>query len=107
MHSRTKGKHDFQYSSFSVGVNTKIISGYFTTDDHSVGEMSMFPDIMAQTVNMCPQIEVMLGDALYSNRKICSITEGYGIRPYFLPKTNATFRAKGGRIMEDYALWFR
>ena len=31
----------------------------------------------------------------YSNRKICSITEGYGITPYFLPKTNATFRAKG------------
>ena len=91
----TEGKHDFQYSSFSVGVNTKIISGYFTTDDHSVGELSMFPDIMAQTVEMCPQIEVMLGDALYSNRKICSITEGYGIRPYFLPKTNATFRAKG------------
>ena len=90
----TKGKHDFQYSSFLVGVNTKIISGYFTTDDHSIGELSMFPDIMAQTVNMCPQIEVMLGDALYSNRKICSITKGFGIEPYFLPKTNATFRAK-------------
>ena len=91
----TEGKHDFQYSSFSVGVHTKIISGYFTTDDHSIGELSMFPDIMTQTVNMCPQIEIMLGDALYSNRKICSITEDYGIKPYFLPKTNATFRAKG------------
>jgi transposase len=91
----TEGKHDFQYSSFSVGVNTKIISGLYTTDDHSVGELSMFPDIIERTVKMCPQIEVMLGDALYSNRKICSITEGYGIRPYFLPKTNATFRAKG------------
>ena len=91
----TEGKHDFQYSSFSEGVHTKIISGLYTTDDHSVGELSMFPDIMAQTVKMCPQIEIMLGDALYSNRKICSITEEYGITPYFLPKTNATFRAKG------------
>ena len=91
----TEGKHDFQYSSFSVGVHTKIISGLFTTDDHSVGELSMFPEIMEQTVKMCPQIEIMLGDALYSNRKICSITEDYGIKPYFLPKTNATFRAKG------------
>ncbi|MGC8514625.1 MAG: hypothetical protein ACP5OC_00630 [Thermoplasmata archaeon] len=91
----TEGKHDFQYSSFSAGVHTKIISGYFTTDDHSIGELSMFPDIMAQTVDMCPQIETMLGDALYSNRKICSIAESYGITPYFLPKTNATFRAKG------------
>ncbi len=91
----TKGKHDFQYSSFSVGVHTKMISGFSTTDDHSIGELSMFPDIMAQTVELCPQIEVMLGDALYSNRKICSITNAYGIKPYFLPKTNATFRSKG------------
>ena len=91
----TKGKHDFQYSSFSTGVHTKIISGLYTTDDHSIGELSMFPDIMAHTVSMCPKMEMMLGDALYSNRKICSIVEGYGITPYFLPKTNATFRAKG------------
>ena len=33
----TEGKHDFQYSSFSVGVHTKIISVLYTTDDHSVG----------------------------------------------------------------------
>ena len=91
----TKGKHDFQYSSFSVGVHTKIISGFFTTDDHSIGELSLFPGIMAQTVEMCPQIEIMLGDALYSNRKMCSIVDAYGIKPYFLPKVNATFRAKG------------
>ena len=91
----TKGKHDFQYSSFSAGVHTKMIAGLYTTDDHSIGELSMFPDIMTQTVEMCPQIEVMLGDALYSNRKICSIVDKYGIKPYFLPKTNATFRAKG------------
>lgn len=54
----------------------------------------MFLDIMTQTADMCPQMEVMLGDALYSNRKICSITEKYGITPYFPPKTNATFRSK-------------
>ena len=91
----TKGKHDFQYSSFSVGVHTKMIAGLYTTDDHSIGELSMFPGIMAQTVDLCPQIEVMLGDALYSNRNICSIVDKYGIKPYFLLKTNATFRAKG------------
>ena len=91
----TKGKHDFQYSSFPVGVRTKIIAGLYTTDYHSIGELSMFPGIMAQTVNLCPQIDVMLGDALYSNRKICSIVDEYGITPYFLPKTNATFHSKG------------
>jgi len=91
----TRGKHDFQYSSFSAGVNTKVISGFYSTDDHSIGELSMFPDIMDQTVNMCPQVEIMLGDALYSNRRMCSITEKYGIKPYFLPRTNATLRARG------------
>ena len=55
----------------------------------------MFPDIMAQTVNLCLQMDVMLGDALYSSRKICSIAKKYGILPYLLPKTNAAFRAKG------------
>ncbi len=91
----TRGKHDFQYSSFSAGVHTKIISGFSSTDDHSTGELSLFPDTMAQAVSLCPQMEVMLGDALYSNRKICSIVDGYGITPYFLPKTNTTFMAKG------------
>lgn len=90
----TRGKNDFEYSSISAGVRTKIISGYFTTDDHSIGELSMFWDTMTRTVDMCPQMEVMLGDVLYSNRKMCYITEKYGITPYFLPKTNATFRAK-------------
>ena len=55
----------------------------------------MFPDTMVQTANMCPQIDAVVGGALYSNRRICSITEEYGVTPYFLPKTNATFRAKG------------
>ena len=49
----------------------------------------------------------MIGDALYANRKICSISEGYGIKPYFLLKTNATFRAKGvqswKRMLCDFA----
>ena len=91
----TKGKHDFQYSSFATGVHTKIIAGFSTTYDHSIGELSMFPGIMSQTYGLCPGIEEMLGDALYSNRKMCSITQSYGIDQYFLPKTNATFRAKG------------
>ena len=91
----TKGKHDFQYSSFAAGVHTKIIAGFVTTDDHSIGELTMFPGIMSQTMDLAPKIEEMLGDALYSARNILSITEKYGIDPYFLPKTNATFKAKG------------
>ena len=43
----------------------------------------------------------MRGDALYSNRKTCSIVDAYGIEQYFLRKTNATFHARG------VALWKR
>ena len=70
--------------------HTNTISGFFTTDDHSTGKLSMFPDIMAQTSVCCPKMEMMLGDTLYSNRKICSIVGGYGITTYFLLKTDAS-----------------
>jgi transposase len=90
-----------------------MIAGLYTTDDHSIGELSMFPGIMAQTVDLCPQIEVMLGDALYSGRKICSTVDGYSITPYFLPKTNATFRTRRVqswktmlyRLVDDTQYW--
>ena len=92
-HSR--GKHDFQYSVFSTGIHTKIIAGFSSTDDHSVGELSHFPTIMAQTAELCPSIETMLGDALYISRDACSLVDSYGVKPYFFPKRNVTFDAKG------------
>lgn len=91
----TRGKHDFQYSVFSTGIHTKIIAGFSTTEDHSIGELSHFPAVMAQTAEMCPRMEVMLGDALYSSRNACSTVDSYGVRPYFLPKSNVKFSAKG------------
>ena len=44
---------------------------------------------------------------------ICSTVDGYGITPYFLPKTNATFRAKSVvpwktmlyRFIDDTQYW--
>jgi len=89
------GKHSFQYSVLSTGVYTKIIAGFSSTDDHSVGELSHFPAVMAQTAEICPRMEVMLGDALYSSRNACSTVDSYGVKPYFFLKSNVTFRAKG------------
>ncbi len=91
----TKDKHDFQYSVFATGIHTKIIAGFSSTDVHSIGELSHFPTVMAQTAEMCPSMDVMLGDALYSGRNTCSITDSYGVKPYLLPKSNVTFKAKG------------
>lgn len=90
----TRGKHDFQYSSFAAGVHTKMIVGFSITDDHSIGELSHFPSIMSHIMDLAPGIEEMLGDALYSNRNVCSITLRYGIDQCFFPKTNASFRAR-------------
>ncbi len=91
----TKGKHDFQYDVLSGGVHTKIIGGFVTTDDHTVGELSHFTDVIMMNLEQCSEISTMLGDALYGNRKACSIVSDLGIKPYFMPKSNATFRAKG------------
>ncbi len=80
---------------FSTGIHTKIIAGFSTTEDHSIGELSHFPAVMAQTAEMCPRMEVMLVDALYSSRNACSTVDSYGVRPYCLPKSNVKFSAKG------------
>ncbi len=72
-----------------------MIAGFSITDDHSIGELSHFSSIMSQTMTLAPGMDKMLGDALYSNRNMHSTTNGYGIDQYFLPKTNASFRANG------------
>jgi transposase len=96
MEKNTKKDHDKKETdAFAVCVHSKIISRFWTSDNHSIGEVSYFHAITEDTVSMCPCIGIMLGDALYSKRKICSITESYGIMPYFMPKTNATFRSGG------------
>jgi transposase len=88
-------RRDFQYTVSSVGVHTKIVAGFRSTDDHAVGELSMFPSAMAQTHINCPAMEAVLGDGLYSSRKVCSIVSGYGARPYLFPKVSVTFASYG------------
>ena len=57
--SHTYGKHNFQYSVFATGRSTKIIAEFSSTDDHSIGVLSHFPAVMAQTTEMCPSMDVM------------------------------------------------
>ena len=88
-------RHDFQYTESTVGVHTKIIAGFRSTDDHSIGELSIFPEVMAQAHSNCPQMNKMLGDSLYASRKTCAVVSSHGAKPYFLPKSNSTFRSRG------------
>ena len=93
--SSTPGKHDFQYLVLTAGVHTKVISALSSTDDHSIGELSHFPAVMEMTASNCPAVDTLLGDRLYAARNICSVVEKYGVTPYFLPKSNSTFRSHG------------
>ncbi|MDG7001145.1 MAG: hypothetical protein JRN15_18780, partial [Nitrososphaerota archaeon] len=88
-------RHDFQYTESTVGVHTKIIAGFRSTDDHSIGELTLFPEVMAQADSNCPQMETMLGDSLYASRNACEVVSSHGAKPYFMPKSNSTFRSHG------------
>jgi transposase len=88
-------KRDFQYSVFSIGTSTKIIGGFATTDDHSQGELSFFREVVEKTLLNCPMFDTLYGDGIYANRIVCGLLEQTNIAPYFLPKSNVTFRSKG------------
>jgi len=92
-------KHDFQYSVFSIGVNSKIIGGYSTTDDHSRGELSFFRGVVEDTLINCPKFDTLCGDGLYANRVVCALLQEHGVDAFVLPRSNVTFRSKG------VALW--
>jgi transposase len=93
--SSSSSKHSFQYAESSVGVHTKIVAGFQSTPDHSVGELLMFPGVLSQTHVNCPGMETALGDALYSTRNACSMVAQYGAKPYFFPKVNSIFMSHG------------
>jgi len=88
-------KHDFQYSVFSIGTSTKIIAGFATSDDHSHGELSFYKEVVEETLCNCPEFDTLCGDAIYANRVACALLEGYEVTPFFMPKSNVTFRSKG------------
>ena len=37
----------------------------------------------------------MLGDGLYAARTVCAVIGKYGVVPFFLPRSNSTFRSHG------------
>ena len=88
-------RSDFQYTVESVGVHTKLVAGFETTSDHSVGEVSMFPGVLSQTRVNCTGIGKVLGDSQFARRNACSLVAQCGARPYFFPRVNATFDSHG------------
>ena len=88
-------KHDFQYSEIGAGMHTKIISGFSSTDDHHIGELSQFPNAMHQTHHNIPNLAIVVGDSLYACRSVCKQVGDYGAALYSLPKSNSTLKSYG------------
>ena len=97
-------KHDYVYKVAVIGTKYKLFAGWKSTTDHSIGETSMFHDVMAHAIENHPDMEMMLGDGVFATRPICNILEKYGVTPRFLPRRNVTLRAKGSKEWVDM-LW--
>lgn len=85
----------FTYSVMSIGVKHKMISGVSICPNHSIGETTMFPDVFNQTLSSHPNMKNMLGDGAFSARWLTDLVANNGITPFFMPKSNVTFRSKG------------
>ena len=93
--SRGKSNKSFTYSVMSVGTKYKLIAGMEMSPNHSIGETTMFPEVFQQTKSLHPDMKEMLGDGIYSARWLVDLVSRNEVKPYFLPKSNVTFRSKG------------
>lgn len=103
----TASKKGFSYCVMGVGVQHKLISGMAISPDHSIGETTMFPEVFEQTLQCNPNLMNALGDGIYGCRWITDLVSTNGVTPYFLPRSNVTFRSKGFAGWGDmlYSIW--
>lgn len=105
--SDSTSKRGFSYCVIGIGVQHKLISGMAISPDHSVGETTMFPEAYHQTLQCHPNLENVLGDGLYGCRWITDLVSAKNATPYFLPRSNVTFKSKGfsGWYNMLFSLW--
>jgi len=100
----TNKKHDYIYKEAIIGVKYKLFAGWTSTIDHSIGETTLFPEVMAQAIENHPDMEQILGDGIFATRPICKTVGEYGVTPRFLPRRNVTLKRKGVKKWTDM-LW--
>lgn len=105
--SNSIAKKGFSYCVIGVGVRNKLISGIAISPDHSIGETTMFPEAFHQTLSSQPNLENVLGDGIYGCRWITNLVSRNHATPYFLPRSNVTFKSKGSAGWYDmlFSLW--
>lgn len=69
-----------------VGTQYKLISGMPISPDHSIGEITMFPEAFEQTLNCNPNLMNVLGDRIYAYRGIINLVSMNNATPYWACK---------------------
>ncbi len=64
----------------------------------------MFPEVYYQTLQSYPNLEHALGDGIYACRWVTGIVSESNVTPYFLPRSNVTFKSKGFAGWHDMLL---
>ncbi len=90
-------KRDFQYAVLGVGVHTKIIGAFSSTDNHKIGELTQGYNVMDDMPKNIPRLSIVVGDTLYANRPFCDKVYRCNATLYALPKSNSTLRNNGYR----------
>ena len=105
--SNLVAKKRFSYAVMGIGVRHKLISGISISPNHSVGETTLFPEAFDQTLNCHPDPDSVLGDGIYGCRWITNLVSENHATPYFLPRSNVTFKSIGALGWYDmlYSLW--
>ena len=100
-------QHRRRHCVMGVGVQYKLISGISISPDHSIGETTLFPDAFDQTLCYHPNLENVIGDGIYGCRWITDLVSANHATPYFLPRSNVTFKSKGALGWYDmlFSLW--
>jgi len=113
--SKQKKVHDYVFVTSLIGVKYKLYSGCVINCDHSIGETSLFPEAIKQTVSNITKIDQVLGDGIYATRPVCNIVDRYNATPFCLPRRNVRIQRKGSNkwvdmlfaIVKDPQAWLR
>ena len=88
-------KHDYVYNSAVIGTTYEIYSAWVPSTDHSVGELSLFPETFEMCQQNAPETKIFLGDGLYAVRDIVQAVATAEMIPITLPRRDTAFKKKG------------
>jgi transposase len=97
-----------------IGVRFKLYTAWRGSCDRRVAEISHFPDLLARTKALHPEMQMVVGDGLYAGRPQTTLVARTGAVSRFLPRRNATLKRHGSEgwvpmlmaMMRDPQKWF-